>query len=329
MKCTVNVLALPLVSLSWSSLSIRGNNNSGTWTLIWGIWEKKGPEIAAAWLATPSWSTFLPDAGRAPRGWKTTARASCLRRVVSALPSHPVAVSNADGGLNHFAHTRSQPEALSKISAWHSCFFFFFFNPKYLFANFHTFGSRVVSSRTGNIKISWGKLSQTSEGTGIWCLPLNLGEFQRGKFELQRGEARTDCMCQSSLLWAVLYSSGGNLDWGIKPKMLVFRTRQSLSYIFIFPKIPWDFQLKLKYMFWQPKFDDEPALALCCIWLEIFWQWRLKTPSSNWVKCEISLRLCSLTPRKVGAPATFRIPRNHRNVEPSVSGKLSLSFSLS
>lgn len=123
MKCTVNVLALPLVSLGWSSLSIRGNNNSGTWTLIWGIWEKKGPEIAAAWLATPSWSTFLPDAGRAPRGWKTMARVSCLRRVVSALPLHPVAVSNADGGLNHFAHTQSQPGALSKISAWQSIFF--------------------------------------------------------------------------------------------------------------------------------------------------------------------------------------------------------------
>lgn len=176
MKCTVNVLALPLVSLGWSSLSIRGNNNSGTWTLIWGIWEKKGPEIAAAWLATPSWSTFLPDAGRAPRGWKTMARASCLRRVVSALPLHPVAVSNADGGLNHFAHTQSQPGALSKISAWQSIFF----NPKYLFANFHTFGSCVVSSRTGNIKISWEKLSQTSEGMGIWCLTLNLGGNFRG-----------------------------------------------------------------------------------------------------------------------------------------------------
>lgn len=78
------------------------------------------------------------------------ARASCLRRVVSALPLHPVAVSNADGGLNHFAHTQSQPGALSKISAWQSIFF----NPKYLFANFHTFGSCVVSSRTGSIKIS-------------------------------------------------------------------------------------------------------------------------------------------------------------------------------
>lgn len=173
MKCTVNVLALPLVSLGWSSLSIRGNNNSGTWTLIWGIWEKKGPEIAAAWLATPSWSTFLPDAGRAPRGWKTTARASCLRRVVSALPLPSL--------TQMVAWTTSRtPGANQKLCPKYllGTVVFFFFNPKYLFANFHTFGSRVVSSRTGNIKISWGKLSQTSEGTGIWCLPLNLGEFE-------------------------------------------------------------------------------------------------------------------------------------------------------
>lgn len=324
MKCTVNVLALPLVSLGWSSLSIRGNNNSGTWTLIWGIWEKKGPEIAAAWLATPSWSTFLPDAGRAPRGWKTTARASCLRRVVSALPSPSL--------TQMVAWTTSRtPGANQKLCPKYllgSVFFFFFLTLSICLLIFTHLGVAWFHLGLETSKYLEGSsakpLRERVSGVCLWIWG-NL----RDKFELQRGEARTDCVCQSSLLWAVLHSSGGNLDWGIKPKMLVFRTRQSLSYIFIFPKIPWDFQLKLKYMFWQPKFDDEPALALCCICLEIFWQWRLKTPSSNWVKCEISLRLCSLTPREVGVPATFRIPRNHRNVEPSVSGKLSLSFSLS
>lgn len=112
----------------------------------------------------------LPEAERQWRG-RAASAVLCLRSHCIPLPSLTQMVAWT---------TLRTPRANQELCPKYLLGRVFFFNPKYLFANFHTFGSCVVSSRTGNIKISWEKLSQTSEGMGIWCLTLNLGgNFRR------------------------------------------------------------------------------------------------------------------------------------------------------
>lgn len=295
MKCTVNVWALPLVSLGWSSLSIRG-------IIILGLelWsEESGKERAGNCSSLISYPKLINFSARCRQssqrlrdngGGEAEPPWPCC--VCAPITSHYCLPCRW-----HFEPAHSQPQPLAKISTWqkkkkknykNNLFNFFFFLTLSV-CWFSHICELCGFVRAENNELSWERSFPQSFTWAFLEPDCEFVGVSVGHYELKWDKTWARLW---SFTWAGLYSPGGNWDRGIKPKMLRFGTRQGLSCISISPqntrRISW---LELKPMLWQPELDEEPALELCCVCLGIFWPWRLKSPSCAWGRSGMKLLL--------------------------------------
>lgn len=178
MKCTVNVWALPLVSLGWSSLSIRG-------IIILGLelWsEESGKERAGNCSSLISYPKLINFSARCRQssqrlrdnggGEAEPPRPCC---VCAPITSHYCLPCRW-----HFEPPHSQPEPLSKISTWqkkgaNNLFKFFLTLSVCWFSHVCELRGFV---RAGNIELSWENLSLRALPELFMSLTLNLWELQ-------------------------------------------------------------------------------------------------------------------------------------------------------